>query len=53
VKRGRNFSPKGMNTLVYTAMHVIEKVKVGRLLTWGDVSNRHNGMMLSEHNTTA
>jgi hypothetical protein len=47
----RNFSPKGKNILVYTTMHVIEEVKAGRLLTWGDISNRHLGMMLSEHNT--
>jgi hypothetical protein len=53
VKRKRKFSPKGRNTLVYRAMHVMEKVKVGRLLTWGDIANRHIGMMLSEHNTAA
>ncbi len=53
MKRKRNFSPKGKNTLVYTAMHVIEKVKAVRLLTWGDIANRHIGMMLSEHNTSA
>jgi hypothetical protein len=53
MKRKRNFSPKGRNTLVYTAMHVMEKDKVGRLLTWGDIANRHIGMMLSEHNTSA
>jgi hypothetical protein len=53
VKRKRIFSPKGKNTLVYTAMHVIEKVKAGRLLTWGDIPNRHIAMMLSEHNTSS
>jgi hypothetical protein len=53
VKRKRNFSPKGKNTLVYTAMHVIEKVKAGRLLTWGHIANRHIAMMLSEHNTSS
>jgi hypothetical protein len=47
----RKFSPKGKNILVYTAMHVIEEVKAGRLFTWGDIANRHIGMMLSEHNT--
>jgi hypothetical protein len=40
-----------MNTLVYTGMHVIEKVKGGRLLTWGDIADRHIAMMFSEHNT--
>ncbi len=50
MKRKRNFSPKGRNTLVYTTMHVMEKVKVGRLFTWGDIASRHIGMMLSEHN---
>jgi hypothetical protein len=30
VKRKRNFSPEGKNTLLYIAMHVIEKVKAGR-----------------------
>jgi hypothetical protein len=34
-------------------MHVIEKVKVGRLLTWSDVANRDVAMMLSEHNTSS
>jgi hypothetical protein len=53
VKRKRNFSSKGNNTLVYTTMHVIEKVKVARLLTWSDVANRHIAMMLSEHNTSS
>jgi hypothetical protein len=53
VKRKRNFSLKGKNTLVYTAIHVIEKVKVGRLLTWSDVANRDVAMMLSEHNTSS
>jgi hypothetical protein len=53
VKRKRNFSPKGKNTLVYTAVHVIEKVKAGRLLTWGDIANRHIAMTLSEHNTSS
>jgi hypothetical protein len=45
VKRKRNFSCKGKNTLLYTAMHVIEKFKAGRLLTWGDIANRHTAMM--------
>jgi alkylated DNA nucleotide flippase Atl1 len=53
MKRKRKFSSKGRNTLVYTVMHVIEKVKVGRLLTWGDIANKHIGMMLSEHNIAA
>jgi hypothetical protein len=53
MKRKRKFSPKGRNTLVDTAMHVMEKVKVGRLLTWGDIANRHIGMMLFKHNTTS
>jgi hypothetical protein len=53
VKRKRKLSPKGKNILVYTAMHVIEKVKAGRLLTWGDIANRHIAMMLSEHNTSS
>jgi hypothetical protein len=53
VKRKRKFSPKGKSTLLYTATHVIEKVKAGRLLTWGDIANRHVAMMLSEHNTSS
>jgi ribosomal protein S30 len=53
VKRKRNVSPRRKNTLVYTAMHVIEKVKAGRLLTWGDIADRHIAMMLSEHNTSS
>jgi len=53
LKRKRNFSSKGKNTLLYTAMYVIEKLKAGRLLTWGDIANRHMAMMLSEHNTSS
>jgi hypothetical protein len=53
VKRKRNFSPNAKNSLVYRAMHVIEKVKTGRLLTWGDIANRQIAMMLSEHNTSS
>jgi len=53
VKSKRKFSPRNKNTLVYTAMHVNEKVKAGRLLTWGDIADRHIAMMLSEHNTSS
>jgi len=53
LKRKRKLSPKGKNTIVYTAMRVIEKVKAGRLLTWGDIASRHIAMMLSEHNTSS
>jgi hypothetical protein len=53
LKRKRIFSRKGKNTLVHTAMYVIEKVKAGRLLTWGHIANRQIAMMLSEHNTSS
>jgi hypothetical protein len=53
VKSKRKFSPKSKNTLVYTAMHVNEKVKAGRLLTWGDIANWHIAMTLSKHNTSS
>jgi hypothetical protein len=55
VKTKRIFSCKGKNsTLVYTAMHVVEKVKASRLLTWGDIANRDIAMMMmSEHNPSS
>ncbi len=53
MKSKRKFAPRRKNTLVYTAMHVIEKVKAGRLLTWGDIANRQIAMMLCEHNTSS